>query len=125
MGGLKATREIRGRGPGRNHCTLSSSPWCSRPYAHFTRFVRDILLGQLGARSYKRPREKWEIAEAGFQHMRSVLASAAAAGDLSALVAADAAGYRPPGIEVMLDMLKVPPPSPLPFNILGSPLSRV
>lgn len=78
-----------------------------RPYAHFTRFVRDEILGQLSARAYKVPKEKWELAEVAFQHLITVLRAAASAGDLPAAVSMDASGARAPGADVMLDMLQV------------------
>jgi len=77
-----------------------------RPYSHYTRFVQDVIVGQLGARSYKVKREKWELAETGFRHMRTTLEALRATADASGAVAANGAGFRAPGVGVMLDMLK-------------------
>jgi hypothetical protein len=71
--------------------------------------VREVILGQLSARAYKVPKEKWELAEVAFQHLLIVLRATASSRDLQSAVAMDSNGTRAPGADVMLDMLQVSP----------------
>ncbi|KAK9829639.1 hypothetical protein WJX72_007011 [[Myrmecia] bisecta] len=81
-----------------------------RPFAHFTQFVKDDVLGQLMQRAYKHPKQKWELAAACLEHLRLAILSApalyAGAGPLPSIQAAhDASAVQPPALLVLLDLL--------------------
>lgn len=70
-----------------------------RPYAHFSRFVREDVLGTLAQRAFRDPRQRWELATACLTHLQRTLDTWAAQG------AVVQQGQRAPGLDVLLDML--------------------
>lgn len=74
-------------------------PDAGRAYAHFSRFVREDVLGTLAQRAFRDPKQRWELATACLTHLKRALDVWAAQG---AIVQH---GQRAPGLDVLLDML--------------------
>lgn len=75
-----------------------------RSVAHFTKFVRDDLLGTAFQRVYKEERQRWELVAACLEHCELSLASLRSVASLAG-EAASSTAVKPPGLEVLLDLL--------------------
>ncbi|KAL4853554.1 Nuclear pore complex protein NUP205 [Chlorella vulgaris] len=75
-----------------------------RGVAHFTRFVRDDVLGTAFQRAYKDEAQRWHLLAACFDHCRLCLAAPPSLAVFAA-EAASSAAVKPPGVAVLLDLL--------------------
>lgn len=77
-----------------------------RAVGHFTRFVREEVLGTAFQRTYRRPSQCWELVEAALEHCQLCLeALTLPPAALAAEAASPLAAARPPGLDVLLDLL--------------------
>jgi hypothetical protein len=78
-----------------------------RGLAHVTKFVREDLLGTAFQRAYREEAQRWQLVAACLEHCELCLAGvrsmAALAGEAAA--SSSAASLKPPGLEVLLDLL--------------------
>ncbi|KAL4457392.1 hypothetical protein ABPG75_012257 [Micractinium tetrahymenae] len=75
-----------------------------RSVAHFTKFVRDDLLGTAFQRAYKEERQRWQLVSACLEHCELCVESLRSVAALAA-DAASAAAVKRPGLDVLLDLL--------------------
>ncbi|KAL4441042.1 hypothetical protein ABPG77_010473 [Micractinium sp. CCAP 211/92] len=75
-----------------------------RSVAHFTKFVRDDLLSTAFQRAYKEERQRWLLVSACLEHCELCLESLRSVAAL-ATDAASTAAVKPPGLDVLLDLL--------------------
>lgn len=84
-----------------------------RSLAHFTRFVREDLLGTIFQRSFASEAQRWELVDACFAHCRIVLQRGVVqwpkdvllAEVQSAITGFEGASPLPPSVEVLFDLL--------------------
>ena len=78
-----------------------------RGVAHFTKFVREDLLGTAFQRAYREEAQRWQLVAACLEHCELCLAGVRSMGALAGEAAASsaAASVKPPGLEVLLDLL--------------------
>ena len=78
-----------------------------RSVAHFTKFVREDLLGTAFQRAYREEAQRWQLVAACLEHCELCLAGVRSMGALAGEAAASssAASLKPPGLEVLLDLL--------------------
>ena len=78
-----------------------------RQVAHLTKFVREDLLGTAFQRAYREDGQRWQLVAACLEHCELCLAGVGSLGALAAEAAASSAAVsiKPPGLEVLLDLL--------------------
>eukprot|EP00887_Chlorella_sp_A99_P002898 scaffold6.g2898.t1 len=79
-------------------------PDAGRGVAHFSKFVREDVLSSVFQRAYKDEGQRWQLVQACFEHAELVLLSLRSVAALAPEVAAHA-GVKPPGLDVLLDVL--------------------
>jgi hypothetical protein len=77
-----------------------------RPVAHLARFVREDVLAPALQRAYRDDAQRWELVAAALEHCELCLgALTALPAALAAEAGAPAGAPRPPGLDVLLDLL--------------------
>jgi hypothetical protein len=77
-----------------------------RPVAHLARFVREDVLATALQRAYRDDAQRWELVAAALEHCELCLgALTAPPAALAAEAGAPAVAPRPPGLDVLLDLL--------------------
>jgi len=76
-----------------------------RSVAHFTRFVRDEILSTAFQRSFIDETQRWKFLSSGLDHCRLCLENLTLSPAAMAAEVSSAALPRPPGLEVLLDLL--------------------
>lgn len=76
-----------------------------RPVAHITRFIREEILATAFQRPFRSETQRWELIAAALEHCRLCLDALPASPAAFAQESALAAVPRPPGLDILLDLL--------------------